>query len=187
MAQAVAKGLTLEQFLALPETRPASEFIDGEIAQKPMPQGKHSRIQGELTAAINAVLRLQRVACAFPELRCTFGGRSLVPDVAVFAWERIPRDEDGEVANVFELPPDWTIEILSPEQSPTRVMKNILHCLQFGTQLGWLIDLAGKAVAVYRPKQEMVVLDRPDEELLVPDFARSLKLTVQGLFGCLVL
>jgi Uma2 family endonuclease len=35
------KPLTLEQFLALPETNPASEYIaTGEIVQKPMPQGK---------------------------------------------------------------------------------------------------------------------------------------------------
>lgn len=30
---------TLEEFLKLPETEPASEFIDGEIIQKPSPQG----------------------------------------------------------------------------------------------------------------------------------------------------
>jgi len=30
--------LTLEEFLTLPETKPASEFINGEIVQKPMPQ-----------------------------------------------------------------------------------------------------------------------------------------------------
>jgi hypothetical protein len=42
MVQVPTKPLTLEDFLALPETKPASEFIDGKIIQKPMPQGKHS-------------------------------------------------------------------------------------------------------------------------------------------------
>lgn len=37
--------LSLEEFLALPETKPASEYIDGQIYQKPMPQGKHSKLQ----------------------------------------------------------------------------------------------------------------------------------------------
>ena len=37
--------LTLEEFLELSETKPASEYIDGKIYQKPMPQGKHSRLQ----------------------------------------------------------------------------------------------------------------------------------------------
>ena len=36
---------------------------------------------------------------AFPELRCTFGGRSLVPDATVFFWERIPCDASGELVS----------------------------------------------------------------------------------------
>jgi Uma2 family endonuclease len=86
---------------------------------------------------------------AFTELRCTFGGRSTVPDVSVFIWERIPRKENGGIANVFSLAPDWTIEILSPDQSQTKVTKNILHCLKHGTQMGWLIDPEEQSVFVY--------------------------------------
>ena len=56
MIQAPSKTLTLGEFLQLPETKPAGEYIDGQIIQKPMPQGKHSVIQGELGAAINGVL-----------------------------------------------------------------------------------------------------------------------------------
>jgi Uma2 family endonuclease len=33
--------LSLEEFLELPETKPASEFIAGEIIQKPMPKTRH--------------------------------------------------------------------------------------------------------------------------------------------------
>ena len=121
MVRTPSKNLTLSEFLKLPETEPASEYIDGQIIQKPMPQGKHSTIQGELVTAINAVLRSKRIARAFPELRCTFGGRAIVPDVSVFAWDRIPRDEKGEIANVFQAAPDWMIEVLSPDQSQTKV------------------------------------------------------------------
>mgnify|MGYP000067048774 FL=1 len=72
MVQAPQKTITLEEFLNLPDTKPASEYIDGQIIQKPMPQGKHSAIQGELVPAINAVVRPQKIARAFPELRCVF-------------------------------------------------------------------------------------------------------------------
>lgn len=71
-----------------------------------MSYGKHSIIKSELVPTINSVVKSKRVARAFPELRCTFGGRSTVPDVAVFRWERIPRDENGEVANTFPIAPD---------------------------------------------------------------------------------
>ncbi len=91
----------------------------------------------------------QRLVRAFSELRCSFGGRSTIPDVTVFTNDRIPRDENGDIANVFAISPDWTIEILSPDQSQTKVTKNILHCLQHGMQMGWLIDPAERSVFVY--------------------------------------
>ncbi len=187
MVQAPSHKLTLEEFLKLPETKPAYEYIDGQIIQKPMPQGKHSQIQGELVPAINVVVKPKKIACAFPELRCTFSDRSIVPDIAVFVWNRIPRDENGEIANVFSLAPDWTIEILSPDQSHTKVTKNILHCLKHGTQMGWLIDPEEKTVFVYRPQKEVEVFDQPDELLPVPSFVSELNLTVNDLFSWLLL
>jgi Uma2 family endonuclease len=183
MVQASAKFWTLEAFLQLPETKPASEYLDGQIIQKPMPQGKHSAIQTELSGFINKSLKAQQVARAFCELRCTFGGRSTVPDIAVFAWERIVRDEDGTIANTFEIAPDWTIEILSPEQSQTKVTKNILHCLRYGTQMGWLVDPAEETVFVYSPKQEIQVFDELTAKL--PISFEQLELSVGELFAWL--
>jgi len=186
MVQALTKNLTLAEFLQLPETKPASEYLDGQIIQKPMPQGKRSTIQGELVPTINAVVKPKHIARAFPELRCTFGGRSTVPDIAVFVWDRIPRDENGEVANTFSIAPDWTIEILSPDQSQTKVTKNILHCLKYETQMGWLIDPDELTVFVYLPKQQIEVFDEPDALIPVPSFASEVKLTVGNLFAWLL-
>jgi Uma2 family endonuclease len=45
------------------------------------------------------------LAYAFPELRCTFQGRSIVTDIAVFEWQRISL-LNGRIANKFEIPPD---------------------------------------------------------------------------------
>jgi len=187
MVQAPSKMVTLEEFLAQPETKPASEYIEGQIIQKPMPQGKHSRLQGEFLPAINGAVKPEKIACAFPELRCTFGGRSIVPDIAVFVWHRIPCDEKGEIANAFPCAPDWAIEILSPNQNQTKVTKNILHCLKHGAQMRWLIDPDEKTVFVYRPKQEIEVFDEPDVLLSMPSFARELQLTVKALFDWLLL
>lgn len=183
MLHAPKKTSSLEEFLKLSETKPASEYINGQIIQKPMPQGKHSKLQGDLVTTINEVVETQRIALAFPELRCTFGGRSIVPDVAVFAWERIPVDENGDIANVFKAAPDWTIEILSPDQNQTKVTGNILYCLKYGSRLGWLIDPDERVVLVYPPKQQPELLTENDV-LPVPDLVK-LQLTVADLFGWL--
>ncbi len=94
-------ALSLEEFLKKPETKPASEYIDGRVYQKPMPQGKHSTLQTRLAPAINQIGIPNRSVHAFTELRCTFGGRSLVPDITVFEWNRIPLNESGEIENQF--------------------------------------------------------------------------------------
>jgi Uma2 family endonuclease len=185
MVQIPEKTLTLKAFLQLPETKPASEYIDGRVMQKPMPQGKHSKLQGKLVTAINAVVEEDKVALAFPELRCTFADKSIVPDIAVLVWERIPVDDNGDIANAFSICPNWTIEILSPAQSSTRVTSNILHCLKHGCQMGWLIDPEEKSIFVHLPKQQLELFQAEQDILPVPDFAARLQLTVGDIFGWL--
>lgn len=189
MVQAPSKSsseiLTLEQFLELPETKPASEYIDGQIIQKPVPQGEHSTLQGDLVSAVNGVLKPAKVGRAYPELRCTFGVRSVVPDVTVFSWNRIPRRGDGRVANRFELPPDWTIEILSPDQRQTKVIRNILHCIDHGTEMGWLVEPEESWIFVYGADRSIQVLEEADAVLPVPGFAEAVQLTVGEVFDWL--
>lgn len=84
MILAASRTLSLEDFLKRPETQPATEYIDGKIIQKPLPKGRHSRLQGELCSIINQLAKPEKIAYAFPKLRCSFGTRSIVPDVAVF-------------------------------------------------------------------------------------------------------
>ena len=75
MLQISSLPITLDEFLKLPETEPPSEYINGCITQKPMPQGEHSALQTELAPAINLIVKPKQIVRAFSELRCTFGGR----------------------------------------------------------------------------------------------------------------
>ena len=148
--------LTLEDFLKNPniDESPAWEYINGKVIQKPMPKTHHSRLQLKLASAIELVAEASQVALAFPELRCTFGGRSVVPDIAVVYWDKIPLNNAGEPENsAIFFAPDWTIEILSPNQKSTKVIDNILHCLEHGSPLGWLIDPDDKSIFVFQPQQ----------------------------------
>ncbi|WP_042892005.1 Uma2 family endonuclease [Anaplasma marginale] len=145
--------ISLEQFLKQPETKPASEYIEGKIYQKPMPQGQHSIIQGSLVTAINQVSQPKKLALALPELRCTFAARSLVPDIAVFEWQNIPLNDSGEIVNKVEIAPDWIIEILSLEQSPNRVIEKIIFCINNGTKLAWFVDPEDRSIMIFQPNQ----------------------------------
>jgi Uma2 family endonuclease len=123
MVHTPVKSMTLAEFLAMPETKPASEYIDGQIIQKPMPQGQHSIIQRQLLFAIDPVLSDVGIAQAFPELRCNFAGRSIDPE-------------------------DRSVIVIG---------------------VGQIFD----------------AIDEPSAILPVPEFAKSIKLTIADIFGWL--
>jgi Uma2 family endonuclease len=183
LSKSTAK-ISLAEFLQLPETKPASEYIDGQVYQKPMPQGEHSTIQIELASAINQVGKPQKLAYALTELRCTFGGGSIVPDIAVFEWQHIPLLPNGRIANKFEIPPDWTIEILSPEQRPNRVIRKISICLKQGTKLGWFVDPEDESVTIFQPNQ-LPELKEKQDILPVLDVLGDWQLSAVDLFSWL--
>ena len=169
--------LTIQEFLQLPniEESPAWELLEGIPYRKPMPTLYHSRLQKRLVAAIDTAGSSYE---AFPELRCVLSQNSVVPDITVIHQNRIPAKNEP-----IQGAPDWVIEILSPDQSTTKVIAKIQSCLQEGTQLGWLIDSEEKVVMVFWR-------DRP-LELLMGDVVLpvlrdlTLALTVEQLFNWL--
>ncbi|MBD2125967.1 Uma2 family endonuclease [Microcoleus sp. ZQ-A2] len=166
---------TLQDFLKLPniEESPAWEFVDGQANQKPMPTSHHSILQKRLTAAID---QADSAYEAFPELRCVLSNNSVVPDITVIRRERIPsRNIPVEGA------PDWMIEILSPDQSTTKLIAKIQNCLQEGTQLGWLIDSDEQVIMVLWPDSRIVLLTNSDRLPVLDDI--PLDLTVEQVFN----
>ncbi|MBJ7900441.1 MAG: Uma2 family endonuclease [Cyanobacteria bacterium RI_101] len=176
--------LTLEQFLAQPETKPYTEYIDGQVETKPMPQGQHSLLQARLVALINQIYLANKTVYALPELRCVFAGIVVVPDICVFTWSRLPRDEQGKIANRFNTYPDWLIEILSPEQSANKVIKKITLCLSAGAELAWLVDPEDQSVAIFRPQSSPEV-KVGEERLPVLENLSELDLSPKALFDWL--
>ncbi|OYQ66686.1 hypothetical protein B9G53_03475 [Pseudanabaena sp. SR411] len=179
--------LSLEAFLALPETQPASEYAHGSITQKPMPKGKHSRLQTRLSRAIDLIAEEPQLALALTELRCTFAGRSIVADIAVIRWQNLPRDPDGEISNQFSHPPDWIIEILSPDQSSILVIDKILLCLKEGSELGWLIDPATKSIMIFQTGSTQICFadSEPQQVLPVLTGLETWQITASDIFAWL--
>ncbi|WP_019498541.1 Uma2 family endonuclease [Pseudanabaena sp. PCC 6802] len=169
--------LTLQDFLRLPriEESPAWEFVEGKAEQKTMPTLHHSMLQKRLTALID---RLNSPYEAFPELRCTLSNSSVVPDITIVHRDRIPL-ENTAIAGA----PDWTIEILSPEQSTTKLIAKIQTCMREGTQLGWLIDSSEQVIMVLFPDLRVTLCQGSDRLPTLPDI--SLDLMAEQVFDLL--
>jgi Uma2 family endonuclease len=179
------RRMTLEKFLKLPEKKPALEFEDGVVTQKVPPQGKHAKLQPWICGLIDRVVTPNKLAAVFSELRTTYGGRSRVPDIAVYRWERTPRDPDGQIADDFQGVPDIAVEILSPGQ---RVNPMALRCASFvdqGAGAFLLVDPYRSSVQVFRSGTEPATLNRGDV-IDLGDIVPGLTLSVSEIFDTLM-
>lgn len=178
------RRLTLEEFLALPERKPALEYDDGVVTQKVSPKLHHSALQGQLVLLLDRLLRPRKLGRAFPELRTTFAGNSLVPDVAAYVQERIPQDADGMLVLDAHVPPDVAWEILSPGQ---RVANLIARCLWYvanGVRIAILVDPRNRVVRVVTPGGDVQTLGDDDQIDLTAVFP-GCSISVRQLFEAL--
>src|SRR5215208_4480233 len=182
---AVQRRLTLEEFLELPEESPALELIDGAVSQKVAPQWLHGWFQSILVMLINQFAGPRHLAWAFPEIREAFGRDSLVPDIGVYRWERIPRTAEGRLINAPPTPPDIAIEIISPGQSVAELVRKGRRYLTHGVQIVVVVHPEAESVTLVRSDGSTATLreDRIDLDAVLPGF----ELTVQALFDTLQL
>jgi Uma2 family endonuclease len=181
---AITQRMTLEQFLELPEEKPALELIDGVVVQKVAPQWEHSLLQPSLAELINRFARPRRLAVAATELRASYGRDSLVPDVAVYRWERIPRNERGEVVSDPPETADIAVEIASPSQRVRDLVEKCRRYIANGTSIALVVDSETRVVVRLGSDGRAETLrgdDRIELEAVLPGF----RLTVQELFATL--
>jgi Uma2 family endonuclease len=174
--------MTLERFLELPEEKPALEFEpDGTVTQKMSPTAQHIVLQKALAELIDH-FGGGRVVQAFPELRTIFAGASYVPDVAVYLWDRIPRDASGDISNdVCYEPPDIAFEVVSPGQRVSSLLRKCAWYLENGVRVAVIVDTEDRTVLVLR-KDQPLRISRGDDQIDLSDVLPGFELTAGQLF-----
>src|SRR5215207_8315821 len=138
---ATTTKLTVEEFLALPDTKPGSELVDGVVVRKSEPTVAHMLVQQSLSLVVGLYLRQNPIGIAGPEGRCVLGPPSgkhaLLPDFLFVAREHLAGlDLHGPIWRA----PDLAVEFLSPDDPMTNVMDKLRFYLLHGVRLVWLID-----------------------------------------------
>jgi Uma2 family endonuclease len=182
---AAAERMSLEEFLKLPETKPASELICGEVVQKPMPDDSHSAIQLFLGALIRTFLLGTQLGKVRSEFRCIFGppGRqqTFVPDLVYVSYQRRTRPGPGQ--RFFQrAAPDLIVEVLSLDQNARRFTAKINFYLRHGVRLVWVIDPEDRVITIYRPDADSRDL-RPGDVLDGEDVLPGFSVAVSDVFA----
>ena len=146
---ATAIRLTLDQVLALEETKPYREFVRGEIVEKPMPGQDHSDIVFALNGLLFQYLQRTGEGEGETELRHADRGedRAYLPDLGV----TLHRDPNNR--GPLERPPDFAVEVLSPDDRASYVVDKVNFYLRAGVSVVWVVDPDRETVTVYRPGQ----------------------------------
>lgn len=100
------------------------------------------------------------------------------PDAAWLKLERWNTLTQAQKEKFIPLCPDFVIELLSPSDRTSVIQEKMLEYLANGSQLGWLINRKSKQVEIYRPNQEIEVIEFPNTlsgETVLPGFVLNLE------------
>jgi Uma2 family endonuclease len=104
-------------------------------------------------------------------------GANRSPDAAWLKrkrWESLTPEQQRKFV---PLCPDFVIELRSPSDDLKPLREKMQEYQENGAQLGWLIDRQTRTVEIYRPGQEVEVLENPPTlsgETILPGFVLEL-------------
>jgi len=178
--------LTLDEFLALPETEPPCEFVRGEVVQKPMPSPYHSLLVVRLSRLLDE--HVERSGGAFvmsePRHADRDEDRAYLPDVSVVRASRMPTGHETLARGPLEFAPDIAVEVLSPDDRPSRVSEKVSFYLRAGTEIVWLIDPEERTLTEHRRGDVARIFDETEQVSAAPVLP-SFALDLPRLFSAL--
>ena len=93
------------------------------------------------------------------------------PDASWIKRERWDSLTEQQKKSFAPICPDFVVELRSPSDSLTQLYLKMFEYLENGASLGWLIDPFKRQVYVYRPNEEVVILDNPESVSTDPTLA----------------
>ena len=143
--------LTLDEFLALPEEKPYREYLRGEVMEKPMANDLHGSATARLITEFCNYLDRTGEGVVRNEVRHAARAEEWVylPDIHVRVG--VGAELTPLLRGAVERPPDFAIEVLSPDDRPYRWIERVNLYMKSGTRLLWVVDPKAETIRVYRP------------------------------------
>ena len=159
------------------------ELSRGELVPMTPVGFQHSAIVGRLGEFLSRHVRENRLGLVGME-----GGFNLrrdpdtlrAPDLHFVSRERLAKE--GITQKFAEYPPDLAVEVLSPEDTASEILRKVKEYLAAAVPLVWIVDPATKTVTVYRSLQDVKVLSA-DQELDGADVLPGFRIAVEQIFA----
>jgi Uma2 family endonuclease len=146
----LGRSATYDDLVALPD-HVVGEIVDDELWAAPRPAPRHAWAAGQLMVQLGAPMGGGASGRGgwriLPEPELHFSRQVVVPDLAGWRLERLPR---LPAAPYFELAPDWVCEILSPSTQQFDRDKKLSVYAAAGVGHVWLVDPLARSLEVLR-------------------------------------
>jgi len=177
-----AQGVTLEQFeeLCRKHRKLRLELTStGELIAMPPTGAETGRSNAHLTHQLLTWTEKDMTGVCFGNTAGFIlpNGAIRSPDASWIKrakWDSLTADQRKRF---MPFCPDFAVELRSPSDTLTELNLKMLEYLENGMSVGWLIDPFKRKVHVYRPGEEVIILDNPETvsaDPLLPSFTLDL-------------
>lgn len=176
----IKSQLTLEEFLALPETDLNYELINGEAVSKMAPKRFHSRLTGTLYTLLTEWCKNRGEVGIEWAVVLKKNNRDWVPipDLLYISYNRLPLERFEDEA--CPVPPELAIEIISPDQTFGEMSEKAIDYLNAGVSRVWVVDPKAKTITIFYP--DAPPQTKRDEGILSDNLLEEITFTPQQIF-----
>jgi Uma2 family endonuclease len=147
----------------------------GDLIAMPGTGFETGRRNADLTSELRTWSRTDGsgICCDSSTIFALPNGARRMPDASWVKRERLNHLSAQQREHFLPFCPDFVIELRSFTDRLTDLSDKMLEYMETGASLGWLIDPYERRVYVYRPNEEVIVLENPESvsgEPLLPGF-----------------
>ncbi|WP_445251086.1 Uma2 family endonuclease [Microcoleus sp. D3_18a_C4] len=151
----------------------------GELIVNPPTGGETGRINSDLSGQLWLWNRQTKLGKAFNSSTGFHlpNGADRSPDAAWVRQERWDALTPKQKESFIPLCPDFVVELRSKSDNMKPVREKMKEYMENQVRLGWLIDRKNRKVEIYRPNQDVEVLENPvtlSGEDVLPGFVLDL-------------
>jgi Uma2 family endonuclease len=159
------KLITAEELWRMVEPQDGSryELFQGELIQVAAAGGRHEACCAAICWMLHEYAKDRSAGYAVSNNTGVLTERDpdtvLAPDLAYWSRQHLAELPEG----FAEVPPDLAVEVVSPGDSQSYVHRKVLHYLDHGVALVWIVDPKTRTVTVYRSRQDVCILAEAEE------------------------
>jgi len=177
--------MTAEELMKLPTGEGLRyELINGELITMPASGLPHGRVTMRLSAPLAQFIwdhGLGETFAAESGFKLTSNPDTVMAlDFSFITKEHA--DVLGEQPGFLPGSPDLVVEVLSPDDRPSKVKQKTSRWLEHGAKQVWLVDPKKSTVTIYRSPSDSITFSGSDE-LQADDILPGFRLSLDRIFG----